>query len=162
MRDALREAICTAGWLGRVPGAPGTAGTLGGVGVFLLLAAAGAAHPAAVLGAAAIAGGAGVLLTPWARRRFGRIDPPEVVIDEVAGYLVSVALILRRGVLPLPAVAGLGFLLFRFFDIVKPPPVSWVDRSESRLALVGDDLVAGLYANLCLHVAAAVMGDVRG
>ena len=159
MKDRLYDLICTSGYLGRVPRMPGTAGTLGGLAIFLGLAAMGALHPAIVLGAGLAVAAVGIALTPWARERYGRSDPPEVVIDEVAGYLISVALLLRG--LPLWAVAGGGFILFRIFDIAKPPPISWVDRSTSRWALVGDDLAAGLCANVCLHALAYAVGGPR-
>lgn len=154
MRDRIYEAICTAGFLGKVPRAPGTAGTLAGVAIYLACP-----HPAVIGGVALLLALVGVGLTPWAQRRFGREDPPEVVIDEVAGYLLSV-IVLVEGLSPL-VTAGLGFSLFRFFDIVKPPPVGWVDRSKCRWALVGDDLVAGLLASLCLNGIALVAGGSR-
>ena len=154
MRRWIYEAICTAAFLGRIPKAPGTAGTLAGVAIYLAFP-----HPAFAGGMAILLALIGVALTPWAQKRFRREDPPEVVIDEVAGYLLSVTLLVE-GLSPL-LTAGLGFSLFRFFDIVKPPPVSWVDRSESRWALVGDDLVAGLLASVCLHGVALVAGGSR-
>ena len=159
MRDRLYDFICTSAYLGRVPRMPGTAGTLGGLAIFLGLAALCALHPAIVLGSGLALAGIGIALTPWARERYGRADPQQVVIDEVAGYLISVALLI--GTLPLWAVAGGGFVLFRFFDIVKPPPVSWVDRLQTRWALVGDDVAAGLCANVCLHAVAYAVGGSR-
>jgi len=69
-----------------------------------------------------------------------------VVIDEVAGFLVTMLL------LPISFVnMGLGFILFRFFDIVKPWPVRQAERLKGGFGIVVDDLLAGVYAHLCLR-----------
>jgi phosphatidylglycerophosphatase A len=86
----------------------------------------------------------------WASGRtqglLGRKDPSEVVIDEVAGFLVTMLL------LPISLVnVGLGFILFRFFDIVKPWPVRQSERLKGGVGIVVDDLLAGVYAHLCLR-----------
>jgi phosphatidylglycerophosphatase A len=70
-----------------------------------------------------------------------------VVIDEVAGLLVTMFLV------PLSWLAlGLGFTLFRFFDILKPYPVRQAERLRGGLGIVMDDLLAGLYAHICLRI----------
>jgi phosphatidylglycerophosphatase A len=86
----------------------------------------------------------------WASDRtqklLGRTDPSEVVIDEVAGFLVTMLL------LPVSLVSvGLGFIFFRFFDIVKPWPVRQSERLKGGFGIVVDDLLAGVYAHLCLR-----------
>jgi phosphatidylglycerophosphatase A len=88
----------------------------------------------------------------WAADRaagqFGRKDPGPVVIDEVAGQLVTLAF----------TGAGLGgafagFLLFRLFDIIKPWPANRFEALPGGTGIVADDLMAGVYANLILQVA---------
>jgi phosphatidylglycerophosphatase A len=81
-------------------------------------------------------------------------DPPEVVIDEVAGQLLTLlfpaaAFWLQDwgGWLPWPALLA-SFALFRLFDIWKPGPVGWVDRRNTPSAVMLDDLVAGVLAGL--------------
>ncbi|MBT3256468.1 MAG: phosphatidylglycerophosphatase A [Deltaproteobacteria bacterium] len=75
-----------------------------------------------------------------------RVDPSEVVIDEVAGFLLTMLWVpLSWGTL----LAG--FLLFRLFDIWKPWPAEPAERLHGGLGIVLDDLVAGLYANLGLR-----------
>ena len=72
----------------------------------------------------------------------GSKDPGRVVIDEIAGYLLTMI-----GSPPdvLPIVAG--FLLFRLFDILKPPPIKYLERALfSGLGVMADDLMAGVYA----------------
>jgi phosphatidylglycerophosphatase A len=78
---------------------------------------------------------------------FGQHDSRRIVIDEIAGYLVAVAYLP-----PSPLVLLAAFLIFRFFDVVKPYPASWVDRNlPGGAGVVLDDVVAGLYSNLVLH-----------
>jgi phosphatidylglycerophosphatase A len=81
-------------------------------------------------------------------RSLGASDPGKVVIDEIAGYLLAMA--------GSPVAVGhiiAGFFLFRFFDIVKPPPVRQAERYlRGGLGVVADDLLAGVYAWICLRL----------
>ncbi len=77
----------------------------------------------------------------------GKIDPQEVVIDEVVGMAVTLALV------PLDLkTIGLGFLLFRIFDVAKPFPVRRFEKLPGGWGIVMDDVMAGIYANLCLRI----------
>ncbi|MCM2357564.1 MAG: phosphatidylglycerophosphatase A [Geobacteraceae bacterium] len=79
---------------------------------------------------------------------FGEKDSGKIVIDEVAGYLVTMTGVPLswQGVL-------LGFLLFRLFDIVKPEPARFFDRHlKNGYGVVLDDVAAGVYACLSLHL----------
>jgi len=71
----------------------------------------------------------------------GRKDPQIVVIDEVAGQWLALALMP-----PLWQYALLGLVLFRLFDITKPPPVRQLERLPQGTGIVVDDLAAGIYA----------------
>ncbi|HSF94588.1 MAG TPA: phosphatidylglycerophosphatase A [Thermohalobaculum sp.] len=90
-------------------------------------------------------------------------DPSEVVIDEVAGMLIalwplSLGLTLMGTaphVFPWPGWV-LGFLLFRFFDIVKPFPVGWADRLPGATGVMLDDLIAGAMAAVLAALAAGI------
>lgn len=130
--------------LPRVPPAPGTWGTLvGGVPVYLVLCQAPPALAAAG-GAAVVA--AAVLLAGRAERLLGRHDPGIITVDEVAGFLVTMA-----GAPPEPRYVAAGLVLFRLFDIVKPFPADRIDaRVPGGLGTVLDDCVAGLYGLLAL------------
>ncbi|MBI4575348.1 MAG: phosphatidylglycerophosphatase A [Planctomycetes bacterium] len=161
-RDRLLEAFVTAGYLGYAPRAPGTVGTLGGVAVYLGFRLAGLRDWWWPLGTALVLAVLTTALADWVRDRFGREDPPEVVIDEVAGFLVAAPLYgAAPGVGPAPQGAFGGtpawghlasaFVLFRLFDIVKPFPVGAAERVP-RAGLVLDDLVAGAMAALLLDV----------
>ncbi len=89
-------------------------------------------------------------------RATGREDPSECVIDEVAGQWLACAFALPTfGVLPRPQDAAvtlcLAFLLFRLFDIWKPWPVNWAERSfAGGLGVMADDMIAGLMAGIVL------------
>jgi len=125
------------------PVAPGTAGTLVAIPFALLLPAGYLAQTLVIAGVTALAiWSAGV-----AARRFGLKDPGQIVVDEIAGYLVTVAF-LPSGWLTL----AVGFVLFRLFDIVKPPPCRWAETLPGGLGIVADDLLAGVYANLVIRI----------
>ncbi len=145
----------TAGFTGFCPGAPGTCGTL--VGVALAMAVARYSQvpriqTMALLSLALLFSGVTVLYGDWAEQAFGRKDPPQVVSDEVAGFLVAV--------LWVPQVApdmewlklGTAFLLFRAFDILKPPPLRQLQAFGGGMGILADDLAAGLLANGCLQL----------
>lgn len=123
---------------------PGTWGTALAWGIFLLLAPGGAADWATALPVIAIA----LLVGAWATERtaamLGEADPSTIVVDEmVAFWLVLVLLPTGRHWFALQAFA---FLLFRFFDIVKPPPIRIIDRRwKNAVGVMADDLVAAFY-----------------
>lgn len=136
-------ALATGLGSGYSPVAPGTAGTVVAVPLAALLLTSAAGVQLAILAAAALVAvwSAGVAVA-----RTGIKDPSIVVIDEVAGYLVAVALLPAGW----PTLAA-GFVLFRFFDITKPPPCRQAEALPGGLGVVADDLVAGLMANLALR-----------
>ena len=80
-------------------------------------------------------------------RGCGKKDPSHVVIDEVAGQLLT----LVTCPIGWPALLA-GFILFRAFDIVKPPPVRSMERLPEGTVIVVDDLGAGLYGLIVLQL----------
>jgi phosphatidylglycerophosphatase A len=87
-----------------------------------------------------------------AERTLGRKDPGPIVIDEVAGMTLTVLAV------PItPATLAAGFLLFRLFDIVKPPPARAIQRWPGGPGVMADDLVAGLYALATLMLGRALL-----
>ena len=130
---------------GRSPWAPGTVGTLPGLVLAWFLWHSG---PMFYLVITALV----VVIAIWVSGRVANLlrvhDDPRIVIDEIAGILVTLALV------P-PSVPALltGFVLFRLLDISKPPPISAIDqRLRGGFGIVADDVVAGLGANLCLQL----------
>lgn len=130
---------------GLSPLAPGTAGTL--VGVLLYLAMARLPLPA-YLGAVLALAVFGVWLCGRAGRILGVADHPGIVWDEIVGLLIAMAA-------SPPDWQSLvtGFALFRLFDILKPWPVGYIDRKlKGGLGVMLDDVMAGLYALACLQI----------
>lgn len=137
--------LATCGWVGYVPLAPGTAGSVVGLVCFAALRMFGGAWSELALLVAVT--GCGVWAATAAERHFGRSDPGAIVIDEVAGVLLTL--------LWLPVTwqgAAAGFLLFRLFDIVKPFPARLAERLGGGWGVMADDLVAGAYAHAALRL----------
>lgn len=149
-RDLAARAIATWFGCGKWPWGPGTAGSLGAI---LCVAPLVAAQSSSWRGAVLLL--VVVFLAPgiWAAGRYaqltGRKDPSAVVVDEVLGQWLTLVFATQLTW----ASLGLGFALFRMFDIVKPFPVRHAERLPSGLGIVADDLAAGLYAGLVLAVA---------
>lgn len=146
-----RAATLTATFFGTgyAPIASGTVASAAAIPLYLALAllpppgAVAAAQIAALL-AVTLGGVAAATVTA---RRLDMHDPSEVVIDEVAGFLLTMLLV-PPGILTITA----GFLLFRVFDIVKPWPAGPAERLPRGWGIMADDLICGLYANVILHV----------
>jgi phosphatidylglycerophosphatase A len=149
-----RVEVATCFGIGHIPVASGTFGSAAAIPLAVLLAYLG---PTIYIASTAVI----VLMAIWcaqaASRHFGLKDPHEVVIDEVAGQLTALALV----PISLPAFVG-GFLLFRFFDIVKPYPANRLELLPGGYGIVLDDIAAGLYANLVLHGGLRVASWARG
>lgn len=156
--------IGTAGGFGYAPVAPGTFGSLAGGLLFL-----GFSWLGLSLGVyAAIVAGLS-LLGIWAAGRcetaFGNKDDGRIVIDEVAGQLVTLAPVFvygegaeARGAFAWWGLVVTGFVVFRVLDIWKPGPVRWAEqRFEGGLGVMADDLLAGVIGGLLLTVFCIVL-----
>ncbi|MEZ5420668.1 MAG: phosphatidylglycerophosphatase A [Vicinamibacterales bacterium] len=147
MRGTAATAIASAGYTGYFPIAPGTVGSAVGVAVWWGARLLGVS-PAGEIALAAVL----LLVGAWAatetERRLGITDPGIVVIDEVLGQCVTLV------AAPLSWKAALaGFLLFRVFDIAKPPPARQLERAHGGWGIMLDDLAAGVYAAAVLQAA---------
>ncbi len=143
--NALAKLIATALGAGYSPVAPGTCGTAVAVPLTWALASLPIWQWCIV---AIVVTGVGIAAAHRADLAWGSHDSQRIVIDEVAGYLITM-LPVDRGTWPTLAA---GFVLFRFFDIVKPPPVRWLDENlPGGWGVVLDDVAAGV-------MAAVVMG----
>ena len=124
---------------GLSPKAPGTAGTLAAIPIYILLSYLSAGPYIIVV---FIMSMAGIYLCDTTSKDFAVEDDPRIVWDEIVGYLLTMFL----------APVGwqwmaLGFVLFRFFDILKPWPISVCDRSiKGGLGIMLDDVLAGMGA----------------
>ncbi len=160
----MRKVLVSAGGLGYLPIAPGTWGSLAGVGIFLL---AGLSAWPLVTALICLAGVLlfsilNVALGPWACSHYASKDPSPVVIDEVAGYLLAVLFLPIDGV-NLYYSAACAFIVFRIFDIIKPAPARRLERLPGGWGILADDLMCGLYANLlCQCLMRAVVPVLLG
>jgi len=169
--DYVALAIATCG-VGYFPIAPGTMGSLVGVGIYLLLLRAVVRLDIAlgvtdfsrvysestpslflmwILPLFTIALSLiGIWAASRAERLMGKKDPSQVVIDEVVGQLVTFMFVPAFFLHPLMILVG--FVLFRAFDIIKPYPIRRVEGLHGGLGIVGDDIVAGFYAGAVLSL----------
>lgn len=154
--DYLALAIATWG-VGYLPLMPGTFGSLVGVGIFLGLTqvATGNALVAVVLVAIVAVTFAGIWAAARTEDLSNRKDPQKVVVDEVAGQLISLFPLTLFARWSIVAVI-ISFILFRFFDIVKPYPAGRLEALEGGLGVMCDDLVAGVYAAVITSIIVAV------
>ena len=168
-KDYLALAIATCG-VGYLPLAPGTWGSLLAVVFYLLL------HrqwfPTSDLVPGAYVRGfvtvqllivvAVTIIGTWAASRTeritGRKDPGRVVIDEVAGQLIALMAVPGGLWIGFPVPVLVAFILFRFFDIVKPYPARKLEGIPGGLGIMADDLVAGLYAFLGVILMRVISG----
>ena len=135
---------------GLAPVAPGTFGTLVAVPLYLLLAQ--LSLPWYLL-AVVIAFGVGVYLCQYTSDALGVHDHGGIVWDEFVGFWITMIAV------PLAwQWILLGFVLFRVFDIVKPWPVKVADvKMKGGFGIMLDDVLAGLYALACMHLALQLM-----
>lgn len=149
-----KHIACGAG-LGLIKPAPGTWGSLGA-----LICAFGVCYvaPAAIIqwvfvALAGLSLIAGLLATPKAQQHFDCLDPSEVVIDEIHGLWLALAivpsyLLAERTVM----VCLVAFVGFRLFDICKPWPIPILERAPGAWGVMLDDSLAGILAGLCTLV----------
>lgn len=142
-------AVATFCGIGRIGPGPGTWASLATVLLWWLVAShtAASARLPLILFLIVIVTSIGIPAATLEARGCGNKDPSHVVIDEVAGQLVTYI------ACPIVWQALLaGFILFRGFDIMKPPPVRSLEKLPGGTGIVLDDLGAGVYALILLRV----------
>jgi phosphatidylglycerophosphatase A len=142
MRSIFKH-IATLGPVGFVPIAPGTLGTLAAL---VFVAITNLPVPLYLVLTAAVTV-IGIYASSVVEEITDEKDPGCIVIDEVAGYLVSMAF--------LPATVFYlvsSFILFRIFDILKPPPLDRLQRLKGGTGVMADDILAGIYTNIVLQI----------
>lgn len=146
MKNRIAIIIATFFYVGRIPLAPGTWGTVAAIPLYYLISISGIPYYFYILLTLIF-----ILVSVWAagvtEKVYRMTDPGFIVADEVCGYLVTMILV------P-PTVKNiiLGFVLFRIFDIIKPPPSRQMERLQGGWGVVMDDVLAGVYACIILHV----------
>lgn len=142
--SAISKIIATVFFIGYIPFAPGTFGSLAGL-LFIWLLKPSAIFQIMIILSVFVAG---ILSARIAEQEFGEKDSSRIVIDEFAGYLIAVAF--------LPLSAGYliaAFFLFRLFDLVKPLPIRNIEKIFSGgIGVMIDDLAAGVVTNIILQI----------
>lgn len=129
--------------VGRSPIVPGTCGTLLAIPIYLIFYSLSLSIYFSVILILFILGVYGCRL---ATTELQIHDAPSLVWDEIVGFLIAMT-----AIPPSFRMVGLGFLLFRLFDIFKPWPISWVDKNiKGGLGIMLDDILAGIYTNFIL------------
>jgi phosphatidylglycerophosphatase A len=126
------------------PFAPGTAGTLVAIPIELVLSP--IRSPVYELTILTF-----FFFSSWiaerAQNHWQKRDDQRIVIDEIMGYFLTMLWIPKTTLFII-----LGFFLFRFFDIVKPPPIRLIERAKGGFGVVLDDVLAGVYSNIILQI----------
>jgi phosphatidylglycerophosphatase A len=136
--------VATCGYIGYAPFAPGTFGSAAGLVAFFLVRQTGSVI--VELAAIVVVFVVGVWSAYEAERHFDTIDPGPVVIDEVAGMLITLAL------LPVNLTGAIvGFLVFRVLDVFKPWPSGRFEHLPGGLGVMADDGMAAIYGNLLMR-----------
>ena len=151
----VRLGIATGLGIGYAPVVPGTFGSLPGVVLAWSLFSLGGTM--AVFAGLLTVTGLGFWAAEGAARDLGRKDPGQIVVDEIAGQMLTYLL-----VPPTIRTLGLGFLLFRMFDILKPFPARRLEALPGGSGIMADDLAAGVYANLVLQGAVHLFPGLMG
>jgi phosphatidylglycerophosphatase A len=151
LRERAVLFLATGFFIGHIPLAPGTFGTLIGLPICFLLSR---LHTGLVVLWVALFIGFAIGVAAAAEKIFEKKDAAPIVIDEIAGLLVVF--------IGLPFnlyTAVCGFIIFRFFDIFKPFPIRWLDRNvRGGSGIVLDDVVAGIYSHLIMRLAIFAIG----
>jgi phosphatidylglycerophosphatase A len=151
--DYLALAIATCG-VGYLPLMPGTFGSMVGVGIFLLLTRV-TSGIWVVLVSIPVITFAGIWAATRTEQLSGRKDPGKVVVDEVAGQMISLLPLMIFNVNALTVM--ISFTLFRVFDIVKPYPARRLEALRGGYGIMCDDLVAGVYGAVITSIIIAVI-----
>lgn len=130
-------------YLGHSPFMPGTVGSLAGLLVYFVVKESALLHAFSMVFLFAL----GMVFSGEAERVYKRKDANMIVIDEACGMLLALFLLPYK----LGAVI-LGFILFRVFDIIKPPPAKRVEAISGAFGIMFDDLIAAVYSNIILQV----------
>lgn len=144
MFNKISELLSTFFYVGFLPGAPGSIATiLGG-----LLAYALASNIGLYIAVTVLVTVAGFLVSGRAEKVMGKKDPGSIVIDEVAG--VMIAFFLLPTTLP---IFWIVFFLFRAFDMFKIYPGNKFEGLDGSAGIMLDDIIAGVYTNIVMHLA---------
>ena len=151
--DKLIVALATGLYSGKIPFAPGTWGSAFALIPWYFCRGLSLVNYLIVLAVIFVVG---FLASGSAEKIIDRPDPGCIVIDEILGMFITLTLAPNH-----PAAWLLGFVLFRIFDVLKPFPVSWFDTHlHGGIGIMMDDVMAGIYALICLQLIWLVIGKL--
>lgn len=144
MSDGILKYVASLGFIGFIPVAPGTFGTLFAFIIFIILKPSSLAQILILIFALPL----GIVSSHRAERLLNEKDSKHIVIDEFCGYFFSVLLI------PFSITNALtAFFLFRVFDILKPFPIRKIETLlKGGIGIMGDDIMAAIYTNMILQI----------
>ncbi len=147
MKRRVPLLIASGFYIGLIPGAPGTYASLATtLAFFFVYRISYRVVPELHVSAVCLISVIGVLSSAAVARQMGLDDPSAVVIDEIAGQLLTFLFV------PVSLTSLIaGTILFRLFDIFKPYPIRRLESLGNGVGIMADDLLAGVYANLVLH-----------
>lgn len=145
--------LSTCGYVGYAPVAPGTFGSAAGLAVFYAIRS--TESMAVELIAIVVLFAIGIWSGTAAEHHFGGVDPGPIVLDEVVGMLITLALLPVNGM-----GAFVGFLVFRVLDVIKPFPSARFEKLPGGLGVMADDGMAAIYGNLVMRGLMAVAPGV--
>jgi len=160
----MRRLLASCFGLGRLPVTPGTWGSLPTVALFALMFGLGLSTVvvSAVMAICVLLGSVlCIKLAPFVIAATGKTDPSEVVIDEFAGQAVTFLFIAASPINNFWTAALLGFLLFRFFDILKPWPIHKLEKLPAGWGILADDLLAGVFAGIASLFCLVLWNNLR-
>ncbi|MBU1121416.1 MAG: phosphatidylglycerophosphatase A [Candidatus Omnitrophota bacterium] len=150
----LRDKVCV--WItsifgiGYSPFFPGTLACVVAVFIFILIK-----NSSSFVVFTAISVVVSFLLSSRAEKIFNEKDSKKIVIDDFAGMLITMLFIPHT-----PQFIFCGFFLFRALDMIKIPPADKIEKYHGALGVVGDDVVAGIYANIILHLVRGILAII--
>jgi phosphatidylglycerophosphatase A len=144
--------FATGGYVGYLPIAPGTFGSALGLGLLWGIRTVGDMRLEILVLVLILV--LGIWSGSVVERYVGTVDPGIVIMDEIAGMLITMLLI------PVTAISVLaGFLVFRALDILKPWPARRLERLPGGFGIMADDVMAAIYGNLVMHGLSAVAAE---
>jgi len=149
MKTHFVKLFTTFFYIGYFPRAPGSVASIAGVALYCLLHA----HLSVYVGILVAITIIGFLTSGEMERILNQKDPSCVVIDEVAGMMVALVMLPA-----IPLVVISAYVLFRFFDIFKTYPINKLEALEGGTGIMLDDLMAGFYTNVLMHIAVKLVG----
>ena len=130
-------------YLGHSPLMPGTLGSLAGLLIYFVVKEKLPVYAFSILFLFAL----GIMFSSEAERIYKRKDAQMIVIDEACGMMLSMFLVPYNVWIML-----LGFVLFRTFDILKPPPARAIEKFSGAFGVMFDDIIAAIYTNFILQI----------